>query len=91
MWGLTAIGLGLICGCFVRWASIAGMVLLGLYYMVNPPFIGLNYAAPTEGSYLIVNKNLIEMAALYILIIFPTSTIIGIDRLIFNKNSGNKS
>jgi thiosulfate dehydrogenase [quinone] large subunit len=91
MWGLTAIGLGLICGCFLRWASIAGMVLLGLYYVVNPPFIGFQYSAPTEGSYLIVNKNLIEMCALYILTIFPTSSIIGIDRLIFNKNPENKS
>ena len=90
MWGLTAIGLGLICGCFSRWASIAGMVLLGIYYVVNPPFIGFQYSAPTEGSYLIINKNLIEMAALYILIVFPTSTIIGIDRLIFNKNLENK-
>jgi len=91
MWGLTAIGLGLICGCFSRWASIAGMVLLGIYYVVNPPFIGFQYSAPTEGSYLIINKNLIEIAALYILIVFPTSTIIGIDRLIFNMNLENKS
>ena len=91
IWGLTVIGLGLMCGCLARWASIAGMVLLGLYYLVNPPFIGFQYSAPTEGSYLIVNKNLIEMAALYILIVFPTSTIIGIDRLIFKKNSEYKS
>jgi len=91
MWGLTAIGLGLICGCFSRWASIAGMVLLGLYYITNPPFIGLQYSSPTEGSYMIVNKNLIEMCALYILTVFPTSAIIGIDQLIFKRNPSEKS
>ncbi|GAG09256.1 unnamed protein product, partial [marine sediment metagenome] len=41
---------------------------------------------PVEGSYLIVNKNLIEMCALFVLTIFPTGTIIGLDRLIFLKN-----
>ena len=87
MWGLTAIGLGLICGCFARWAGIAGIILLGIYYLTNPPFLELEYSMPTEGSYMIVNKNLIEMCALYVLMVFPTSTIVGIDRLIFKNES----
>ena len=82
IWGLTAIGLGLICGCFVRLASIAGMFLLLIYYLMNPPLIGLEYSRPTEGSYMIVNKNLIEFFTLWIIILFPTSNIIGLDRLI---------
>ena len=87
MWGLTAIRLGLICGCFARWAGIAGIILLGIYYLTNPPFLELEYSMPTEGSYMIVNKNLIEMGALYVLTVFPTSTIVGIDRLIFKNES----
>ena len=85
IWGLIAIGLGLILGCFTRIASICGIVLLFLYYVCNPPFIGMIYSAPTEGSYLFVNKNLIELFALLVLTLFPTGSIIGLDRLIFRK------
>ena len=85
MWGLTAIGLGLIVGCLTRVASIAGVAILVLYYVCNPPLIGLKYSAPAEGSYLIVNKNMIEMFALVVLTLFPTGTIIGLDRLLFRK------
>ncbi len=85
IWGLIAIGLGLILGCLTRAASIAGIILLGLYYVANPPFVGFKYSFPTEGSYLIVNKNLIEIFALAVLTVFPTGKIIGLDRLIFYK------
>lgn len=80
-WGLILIGLGLIAGLLTRTSSIAGMVLLFFYYIFHPPFIGYTYETPVEGSYLIINKNLIEMCALFVLIIFPTGTIIGLDRL----------
>ncbi|UZR94936.1 DoxX family membrane protein [Chondrinema litorale] len=83
IWGLIAIGLGLITGLFSRAAAIGGIVLLSLYYLSHPPLIGLKYALPAEGSYLIVNKNLIEIFALAVLFAFPTSRIIGLDRLIF--------
>ena len=85
MWGLIAIGLGLIAGCLTRIASISGIAILFFYYIFNPPFIGYTYTTPVEGSYLIVSKNLIEMCALFVLTIFPTGTIIGLDRLIFLK------
>ena len=85
IWGLIAIGLGLILGCFTRVASICGIGLLLIYYVCNPPFIGFTYSAPTEGSYLIVNKNLIELFALLVLTLFPTGYIICLDRLIFRK------
>jgi thiosulfate dehydrogenase [quinone] large subunit len=83
IWGLTAIGLGLMLGLLTRPAAIAGAVLLVLYYLCNPPFIGYTYSAPTEGSYLIVNKNLIELCALIVLALFPTGRIVGLDRLVF--------
>ena len=79
-WGLILIGIGLILGCLTRMASVAGMLLIWLYYICNPPFTGLYYAIPSEGNYLIVNKNLIEMAALFVLLLFPTGHIIGLDR-----------
>ena len=81
-WGLILIGAGLIVGCFTRIASISGIVLLLLYYIFHPPFIGFTYTTPVEGSYLIVNKVLIEMFALLVLTLFPTGRIIGLDRLI---------
>lgn len=82
-WGLIAIGLGLIAGCFTRMATIAGIMLLLLYYVSTPPLVGLTYTIPTEGSYLLVNKNLIEMAALIVLALFPTGTLVGLDIFIF--------
>jgi len=85
MWGLIGIGLGLILGVMTRVASVSGMMLLLLYYVCNPPLIGFNYSAPSEGSYLIINKNLIEMFALGVLTVFPTGLIIGLDRIIFNR------
>jgi thiosulfate dehydrogenase [quinone] large subunit len=69
-------------GCFTRLASIAGMGLILLYYVCNPPMIGLYYSIPSEGNYLIVNKNIVEMAALFVLLFFPTGRISGLDYLI---------
>lgn len=80
-WGLTLIGLALIVGVLTRPAVIGGIVLLALYYLAAPPFPGLEYAMPTEGSYLIVNKVLVELAALLVLLAFPTSHRVGLDRL----------
>jgi thiosulfate dehydrogenase [quinone] large subunit len=84
-WGQIAIGFGLIAGCFTQVATIAGIVLLLLYYVSTPPLVGLTYSIPTEGSYLLVNKNLIEMAALIVLALFPTGAIVGLDVFIFRR------
>jgi thiosulfate dehydrogenase [quinone] large subunit len=78
-WGLIAIGLGLILGLFARTAAIAGALLLLMYYLNNPPLIGMEYSLPAEGNYLIVSKTLIEAVALFALALFPTSTIVGFD------------
>ena len=85
IWGLIAIGLGLVLGCFTRISLIAGIILLGFYYLSHPPMIGLKFSVPSEGSYLWVNKNLIELFALAVLLLFPTGRLIGIDRFIFRK------
>ena len=82
MWGLTLVGLCLVLGLYSRHAAIGGMVFILLYYLFAPPLLGLEYSRPGEGSYLIVNKNLIETCALFVLYTFPTSHLIGLDRLL---------
>ncbi len=78
-WGLIAIGIGLILGLFTRLAAYAGAFLLLIYYLNNPPMIGLEYSLPTEGNYLIVSKTLIEAIALLVLGAFPTGSVFGLD------------
>jgi thiosulfate dehydrogenase (quinone) large subunit len=85
-WGLVLVGLGLILGFLTRVAIIAGMVLLASYYLSHPPLIAYTYALPTEGSYFIVDKILIELIALGVLYAFPSQLILGIDRLMFHNN-----
>lgn len=80
MWGQTLIGLGLMLGLVTQVATVAGIVLLALYYIVAPPFVGYTYGMPAEGSYLIVNKVLIELAALAVLLAHPTGRTFGLDR-----------
>ncbi|MDZ7336734.1 MAG: DoxX family membrane protein [candidate division KSB1 bacterium] len=80
-WGLILIGLGLFFGVLSRLASISGMVLLLLYYLAHPPFIGLDFGAPAEGHYLVVDKVMIELLALAVLTLFPTSSIPGLKQL----------
>ena len=87
MWGLTLVGVALVLGLFSKYGSIAGMVFISLYYLFAPPLLGLEYGRPNEGSYLIVNKNLIEACALWVLYCFPTSHIVGLDRFLSKSNS----
>ena len=82
MWGLTLIGLGLIFGCLTRLASLSGMLVLLLIYLCTPPFVGYFYSIPTEGSYLIVNKNLVELAALAVVLVTGSGRVAGLDRII---------
>lgn len=82
MWGLTLIGLGLMFGLFERVAIIAGVVILAFYYVAAPPFPSYRYAMPAEGSYLLVNKVLIELSALLVLLAYPTAKQFGLDRFL---------
>jgi thiosulfate dehydrogenase (quinone) large subunit len=85
IWGLILIGLSLFIGLFARPFKLFGIVLLLLYYFAYPPFATVVINAPVEGNYWIVNKNLIEMAALFVLYLFPSSHISGIDRYFKTK------
>jgi thiosulfate dehydrogenase (quinone) large subunit len=82
MWGLALIGLGLILGCFTRLAAASGILLILLFYLCNPPFVGYFYSIPMEGSYLIVNKNLVELAALAVVLVTGSGHAAGLDRII---------
>jgi len=85
IWGLTAIGLGLILGCFTRIAAWGGIVLLSFYCLSHPSGINTVYVLPSEGSYLWINKNLIELFTIVLLLYFPTGRQLGFDRIIFGK------
>ncbi|MCF6333344.1 MAG: DoxX family membrane protein [Draconibacterium sp.] len=90
-WGLIAIGLGLIVGLCTRISAISGALLLLIYYFNNAPIIGIEYSVPSEGNYLIISKTLIEAAALFVLAVFPTGSVIGLDVLVARfKNKKNK-
>lgn len=81
-WGLACIGLGLVLGCFTRLASAAGMLMLGVFYLCNPLLVGYFYSIPTEGSYLVINKNLVEMAALFVILVTHSGRYMGLDRIL---------
>lgn len=85
IWGLMIIGLFLMLGLFTRYVAYAGAALLSLYYLSNPPFVGLDYGMPSEGNYLVVNKNLIEVFVLLVLGIFHSGRIWGLDLLVSLK------
>ena len=82
MWGLTIVGVCLILGLFTRLASVAGIGFVLLFYLAAPPLIGYFYAIPSEGSYLIVNKNLIEAAALVVIMLTGSGHFAGVDRIL---------
>jgi thiosulfate dehydrogenase [quinone] large subunit len=85
-WGLTMIGLGLMLGLLTRLALFAGLFLLMMYYLSHPPLAAVTYILPQEGSYLWVNKTLIEMVTMVVLILFPTSHIFGLDRFVLSSD-----
>jgi thiosulfate dehydrogenase [quinone] large subunit len=82
MWGLTAIGLGLVLGCFTRLASASGILIILLFYLCNPPFPGYFYSIPMEGSYVVVNKNLVELIGLAVILVTGSGRVVGLDRII---------
>ena len=45
---------------------------------------------PTEGNYLVVDKNLVEIIALFVTLLFPTGKIYGLDRIFTLKKTEHK-
>jgi len=84
IWGMTLIGAGLILGLFTRWASAGGAIMLLFYFLAYPPFPGYMFGVPVEGSYLWVNRNLIELFILTAFIFVAPGYLYSIDRLYAN-------
>ena len=61
---------------------MSGILLILLIYVCNPPFVGYFYSIPSEGSYLVVNKNLVEVSALAVVFASRSGLFAGIDRII---------
>lgn len=72
-WGLTLIGIALILGIFVRWASYAGVLLMLLYWLpvLSFPYVG-------DHSY-IVDEHVIYILVLLVLAYFRAGKYWGLD------------
>jgi uncharacterized membrane protein YphA (DoxX/SURF4 family) len=87
IWGLILVGLALVLGAFTRAASIVGMGFLLMYWLANPPLPGVGLSIPTEGSYLVVDKNVVEFFGLSLLAVFSAGKCFGLDALIWRMKS----
>jgi uncharacterized membrane protein YphA (DoxX/SURF4 family) len=76
-WGLIVMGLTLMLGLFDRIAAIAGILLIAMFWFANPPLTKLDFGVPHEGNYMVIDKNLVEMLALFVLFLFPTGKYLG--------------
>lgn len=76
---LLAAGLSLMLGLLPQLGCALAMALLGLFYISAIP-LGLPQPN-TEGTYLLVNKNLIELLAVGVIMSFRTGRIAGLDLL----------
>jgi thiosulfate dehydrogenase [quinone] large subunit len=82
MWGLTIVGLLLVLGLFTRLSSLGAIGFLLMFYFATPPFVGYFYSLPSEGSYLLVNKNLVELGALVVVFLTGSGRFAGLDRIV---------
>jgi uncharacterized membrane protein YphA (DoxX/SURF4 family) len=82
IWGMILVGLGLMLGLLTRWAAAGGTLMLFFYFIAYPPLPGYTFGVPVEGSYLWVNRNLIELVALALFIFIKTEHHFSLDRLI---------
>jgi len=89
MYGLLLIGLALFIGLFSRFASLAGALLLTLYYFAYPPF-GNPMMNVTDGHLFIVDRLFIEVSALLFLLFYPEKGF-SIDTLIEIYHNRKKS
>jgi uncharacterized membrane protein YphA (DoxX/SURF4 family) len=82
-YGLIAIGGCLILGFMTPLAALGAIAFLAMIYLSMPPWPGLPDNPKTEGHYLIVSKNLIELIACLVVATTPNGHWIGLDALFF--------
>lgn len=85
IYGLILIGLSFILGAYVKFFSYGGIALLTMYYLSHPALIETNYLLRTEGSALWIDKNLIILCAILVILYFPSSKRIGLDKYLLKK------
>ncbi len=90
IYGMIFVGLGLILGLLTRWASLGGAVMLLFYFVAYPPIPGYTVGVPVEGSYLWINKTLIEFFVLGAFIFISSDLHFSIDRL-YNRWKDEKA
>jgi len=79
--GLLLVGLSLMLGLFTQLGCAGAIAFLTLFYLSQPPLSGMPQTG-AEGAYLVVNKNLIELAAVVAVMAFRTGATAGLDRLL---------
>lgn len=84
---LLLIGLSLLLGLFTRYGAVAALFFLSLFYLLYVPTLGVPQPN-AEGTYLIVNKTLIEAVAIVVLLAFDTGRIAGLDLLLRKRRAG---
>jgi thiosulfate dehydrogenase [quinone] large subunit len=67
-------------------ACLGGVLFLLTTYVIQPPLPGVPEPAKSEGTYLFVNKNTVELLALLVLAVTPSGRWVGLDRLLYNLN-----
>jgi thiosulfate dehydrogenase [quinone] large subunit len=87
--GLLLIGLSLILGLLTRAGLWGAVFFLTLFYLLAIPTAGAPQPG-NEGTYLIVNKTLIEGAAVGLLLTFNTGAIAGLDMFLTRWKSARR-
>lgn len=77
---LLVVGVLLMLGLLTQLACGGAIALLTLFYVSAIPLSGMPQPR-SEGAYLVVNKNLIELVAVAVLMTFHTGRIAGLDSL----------
>ena len=77
---LVAVGVSLILGLFTQLGCWGAVTLLTAFYLAQIPTAGMPQPG-AEGTYLFVNKTLVEGAAVFVVLLFRTGTMAGLDLL----------
>jgi thiosulfate dehydrogenase [quinone] large subunit len=77
---LLLVGISLMLGLFTELGCIGAMTFLTLFYLSSIPTGGTPQPG-AEGTYLLVNKNLVELGAVLVVFAFRTGRIAGLDLL----------
>jgi len=81
-WGLLVVGILLLVGLLTRTACVVGALYLLMFYLAMPALPGWPASPRAEGHYLFINKNIIEMLALFALATLRTGRWAGLDGIL---------